>query len=84
MAALKLRLKSLEEDDEPWIIEQKTFDIMKEYLQPVSGTSATTAANAINELTAPKRKPVDGEKVESADSFLLETWDYQGVSSSKV
>ncbi|KAF8850064.1 hypothetical protein BDZ45DRAFT_633469 [Acephala macrosclerotiorum] len=73
MKQLALRLKSLEDED-PWIIEQKTFEIMDDYLQPDSATSAARAASAIDDLIPTKRELVDGEKVESAESFLLETW----------
>lgn len=32
MASLAFRLGSLEDDD-PWIVEQETFNILEEYLQ---------------------------------------------------
>ena len=69
---LSLRLKSLEDDD-PWIIEQKTFDILNDYLQPDSRTSATAAAKDLDALTPMKREALD-EKAEHPESFLLETW----------
>ncbi|CAD6444037.1 130b264a-afc1-4ca3-a792-fdc17b5eb047 [Sclerotinia trifoliorum] len=57
MAELILRLQSLE-DDNLWIIEQKTFDILKDYLQEESiiYTSAETAAIALDDLNPMKRK----------------------------
>jgi hypothetical protein len=70
---LHLRLESLEEDD-PWIIEQKTFDILNDYLQPDSATSATTAARDLDALTPMKRETLGSENVEHPESFLLETW----------
>ncbi|KAJ8069136.1 hypothetical protein OCU04_002810 [Sclerotinia nivalis] len=72
MAELTLRLQSLEDDD-PWIIEQKTFDILNDYLQPDSIISAETAAIALDDLNPMKRKE-SGEEVEATESFLLETW----------
>lgn len=70
---LHLRLAALEEDD-PWIIEQKTFDILKEYLQPSSSTSDVDAAKALDYLTPAKRK-ARGEEAETSESFLLEEWN---------
>lgn len=70
---LHLRLKSLEEDD-PWIIEQKTFDILNDYLQPDSATSAITAAKDLDALTPMKRETLSNEAVEHPESFLLEIW----------
>jgi len=73
MAPLTLRLKSLEDPD-PWIIEQKAFDILNEFLQPDSTVSPKTAAQAIDELTPMKRRALqgNGEGIEEPDSFLLE------------
>ncbi|XTI85010.1 hypothetical protein V2W45_1518315 [Cenococcum geophilum] len=59
MAPLTLRLKSLEDLD-PWIIEQKAFDILNEFLQPNSTVSPKTTARAINELTPMKRRALQG------------------------
>jgi hypothetical protein len=72
MAEVTLHLQSLEDDD-PWIIEQKTFDILNDYLQPYSTISAVTAAIALDDLNPMKRKE-SGEEVEAIESFLLETW----------
>ncbi|KAK3387357.1 hypothetical protein B0H63DRAFT_541622 [Podospora didyma] len=69
---LALRLGSLEAD-EPWIIARKTFDILNEYLQLGSETSASTAAIAIDDLNPMKRK-ARGEEAESPENFLWETW----------
>ncbi len=74
MAALPLSLKSLEDDD-PWIIEQKTFEILNSYLQPSSTTSATAAAQGIDNLTPMKRPDQgDGKEIEEPESFMWETW----------
>lgn len=71
-APLHLRLVSLE-DDEPWIVEQKYFIILNDYLQPDSEISAAAAAARINELTPMKRKP-NGEEAEHPESWCLEFW----------
>ncbi|KAK4977511.1 hypothetical protein LTR66_003915 [Elasticomyces elasticus] len=74
MTALPLRLESLEDDD-PWIIEQKTFDILNSYLQPCSTMSALAAAQGIDALTPAKRPDQgDGKEIEEAESYLWETW----------
>ena len=73
MASLNLYLKSLKEPD-PWIIEQKVFDVLNHYLQPDSTVSPESAAMAIDNLTPMKRRAVQeaGENVEEPESFLLE------------
>lgn len=48
---------------------------MTEYLQVDSVTSAAMAPAAIDALTPMKRHLLQAEKVESPESFLLETWD---------
>lgn len=74
MASLKLRLESLE-DNNPWIIEQKTFDILNEYLQPFSTSTPEEAARDIDNLTPMKRPDQgDGKEKEGPESFLWETW----------
>lgn len=70
---LLLRLKSLEDED-PWIIEQKTFNIMADYLQPDSATSTAMTAAALDTLTPMKRHLLEAERTESPESFMLETW----------
>lgn len=74
MTSLSLRLESLEDDD-PWIIEQKTFDILNEYLQPSSKITPEAAACDIDNLTPMKRPDQnDGKEKEDEESFLWETW----------
>lgn len=73
--ALKLRLKSLE-DDEPWIIEQKNFSIINDLLQPDKQLSAAEAAIQINELTPMKREARGEKEVEEPESYLREMWAF--------
>lgn len=74
MACLTFRLESLKDDD-PWIVEQKTFNILEEYLQPHSKTSPNKAACGIDNLTPMKRPDQeDGKEVEDPESFMWETW----------
>lgn len=74
MACLTFRLESLEDDD-PWIVEQKTFNILEEYLQPHSKTSPKKAACSIDNLTPMKRPDQeDGKEMEHPESFMWETW----------
>ena len=71
MAGVHLRLET-NDGDEPWIIEQKMFDILNEYLQPSSALSVSEAALKINSLFTLHRPEQEG-KVEPA-GFLWETW----------
>jgi hypothetical protein len=72
MASLNLYLKSLKDPD-PWIIEQKVFDVLNHYLQPDSTVSPESAAMAIDNLTPMKRRAVqEAEDVGEPESFLLE------------
>lgn len=71
---LHLRLESLEDDD-PWIVDEKTFDLLNEYLQPDSAISASTAARIMDALTPAKREAAGAKNVEHPESFLFETWE---------
>ncbi|KAK4183574.1 hypothetical protein QBC35DRAFT_542855 [Podospora australis] len=62
------------ETTDPWIIEQKTFAILQEFLQVESNTSAADAAIALDDLTPMKRKARGETGTEHPESFLLETW----------
>ena len=70
---IQLRL----DDDDPWIIEKRIFDILDEYLQS-SGTPATTAtAKALDNLFPANRSQEDqpdGEPKEDPGSFLWHMW----------
>jgi hypothetical protein len=68
---LKFRVSSLE-DEKPWPVGQKIFDILNDCLQPSSTTSVSVAASKINELL-PVNRSDEGEK-ESSDQFLWEFW----------
>lgn len=71
-APLHLQLASLEDDD-PWIVEQKYFNILNDCLQPASQLSAAEAAARINELT-PMNREANGEEAEHPESWCLEFW----------
>lgn len=71
---LALRLASLEEDAEPWIIEKQMFEMLVGYLDPDKDVSAKTAAIALNKLAPMHREVNDDDEVETPASFLLETW----------
>ncbi|EEQ34009.1 conserved hypothetical protein [Microsporum canis CBS 113480] len=78
MATLSLRLPSLEDGD-PWIVHQKLFGILSEYLQPASSTAPSAAAKEIDSLTPKKRQGLDAsddaKPKEDYESFLLEIWN---------
>ncbi|KAF8906980.1 hypothetical protein CPB84DRAFT_1744776 [Gymnopilus junonius] len=60
--------------DEPWVINQKIFDILIASLQSVTALSATDTAKAIDQLF-PLNRPRDGDKEnEEPASFLFEMW----------
>ena len=75
VTTLKLRLKSLE-DDEPWIIEQKNFSIVNNFLQPDSQLSVAEAAFRMNELTPIKREARGERDVEEPERYLREIWAF--------
>ncbi|KAJ5710073.1 hypothetical protein N7493_009665 [Penicillium malachiteum] len=72
-AMLNLRIESLEDDD-PWIIEQKNFNILNDFLQPDSKISSKEAAYQINEFTPMKREARGEKDVEHPESYLFEVW----------
>lgn len=74
MASLSLRVSALE-TDQPWIIAQKVFDILNDYLQPSNSTAPVDAARGIDNLTPMKRDLGDGEAKEGAEAFLWEIWE---------
>lgn len=55
MAAIPLRIEC-HADSEPWVIEQRMFDILNDYLQPTSTMSPKTAAEQFN-LCFPLHRP---------------------------
>lgn len=68
MATLQLYL----DDDDPWVIEQKIFNVLNDYLQPNSHIPPPTAAQAIDDLFPTNRKDDDGK--EDSGSFLWHLW----------
>lgn len=73
MSALHLKF----DDDDPWIIEQKMFDFLNDYLQPASTVSANETAQALDNLFPTHRSDEDqpqGEPREPPESFLLHMW----------
>ena len=73
MSALPLRLITNDGGD-PWIVEQKMFDILNDFLQPSSVLSPTAAAKQLDRLFPLNRTDSDGERKEEPESFLWELW----------
>ncbi|PKX96521.1 DUF3632 domain-containing protein [Aspergillus novofumigatus IBT 16806] len=74
MSSLRLELK----DDDPWIIEEKIFKILRDYLQAPAASPAA-AAQALDRLFPANRPDEDqpaGEPREDPGSFL---WHFWGV-----
>lgn len=70
-----LRLKF--DDDDPWIIEQRMFNLLDDYLQPASTISVLDTAQALDSLFPTHRSDEDqpqGEPREPPESFLLHMW----------
>jgi Protein of unknown function (DUF3632) len=59
---------------EPWVINQRIFDILNMYLQPNATLSPTNAAQEIDKLFPLKRPREEGRENEEPESFLLEMW----------
>ena len=73
MSALQLKF----DDDDPWIIEQKMFNLLNDYLQPASTISALHTAQALDSLFPTHRSDEDqpqGEPREPPESFLMHMW----------
>ena len=71
MSLIDLRL----EDDDPWEVGQKIFDILRDFVQSVTPPSASQAAASLAALYPDNRPLKDGEAKESAETFLLEMWE---------
>ncbi|KAJ6036083.1 hypothetical protein N7540_000362 [Penicillium herquei] len=82
-ATLNFRLRSLEDDD-PWLIEQKNFAIINDFLQPDSHMSLAEAAFQINELTPMKRMARCEEDVEEPESYLREIWAFLTIICKQI
>ena len=71
---LSLRLKMFSiEDDDPWSVNKDVFDLICNFIQRSASLSITDVASRLNALYPDSR--VQGNKKESAESFLLEMWD---------
>ena len=70
MSSLNISL----EDDEPWEVSKKIFDILCDYLQPNTPLSAKPPAVSLAGLFPENRPVKDDETKESAETFLLEMW----------
>ncbi|KAI9793195.1 MAG: hypothetical protein M1816_000616 [Peltula sp. TS41687] len=75
MSALQLRLET-NDGGEPWIIEQKIFNLLNDYLQPHNSTlTPAAAAQELNSLFPLNRVDEAGEaEKEEPESFLWEMW----------
>ena len=69
---LNLVLQSF--DNDPWIINQRIFDILNMYLQPNATLSPTTAAQEIDKLFPLNRPREEDKENEEPESFLWEMW----------
>ena len=83
MATLQLSLG----DDDPWVIEQKIFNILKELLEPTSTLSTTSAAETLDSLFPRNRNEQDcpqSKPKEDPGSFLWYMWclSYSGAADS--
>ncbi|KAE8393177.1 hypothetical protein BDV23DRAFT_180781 [Aspergillus alliaceus] len=87
MSRLHLNLN----DDDPWIIEQKIFDLLNDYLQPCNAKSALTTAQELDNLF-PTNRSIEGqpknEHREEPESFgtcptLLEEINRTGFTGTE-
>ncbi|KIJ59192.1 hypothetical protein HYDPIDRAFT_33424 [Hydnomerulius pinastri MD-312] len=82
MATLPLRIEC-RADSEPWVIEQRMFDTLNDFLQPSSQMTSAQAAQGLNDCFPLHRADDDGiveqdgeeSKGEEPESFLWEMWD---------
>ncbi len=73
MSAVELRF----DEGNPWHIEQKIFDLLKELVQPSSTLSPAAAAQTIDRLFPPNRSgdnEPEGAKRETPGSFVWFMW----------
>lgn len=73
MSTLQLSLN----DEDPWIIEKKMFDLLSDYLQPSSTKSSEAIARALDDLFPTNRSEEDqppDEPIEEPGSFLWHMW----------
>lgn len=71
MSAIELRSKR---SSEGYAVQDETFRIINDLIQPSSATSVQNAAEQIDQLLPMKRTKKDGEELESAESFMWEMW----------
>ena len=60
---------------EPWIINQRIFDILNMYLQPNATLSPVNVAQEIDKLSPLNRPKENDEENEDPESFLFEMWE---------
>ncbi|KAI9887040.1 MAG: hypothetical protein M1823_001112 [Watsoniomyces obsoletus] len=73
MSAIELHFDARD----PWIIEQKIFDLLKDFVQPSSTLSPATTVKAIDRLLPPNRRAEDqpeGGEEEDAEGFVEYLW----------
>ncbi|KAB2580616.1 hypothetical protein DBV05_g859 [Lasiodiplodia theobromae] len=69
---LNLVIDFPEDEDEPWVIEHRIFDVLSEYLQPTSQASPAEVALKFNELFQLNQR--ENEKA-NPEGFLWQLWD---------
>jgi hypothetical protein len=72
---MALRLEFRYHDDDPWLVVEQAFDIIKDYVETSSRLSAVQAAQRLDNLESSKRPLNEGEHAEGSDGFLLEFWE---------
>ena len=61
-------------NEEPWVINQRIFDILNTFLQPNATLSPMTAAQEIDKLFPLNRPREKDKENEGPESFLWEMW----------
>ena len=74
-ASTPLNLVLQSSDNEPWIINQKIFNILNTYLQPNADQTPANAAQEIGKLSPLKRPREEDKENEDPAIFLFEMWD---------
>ena len=63
------------QENEPWVINQRIFQILNTYLQPNARLSPANAAQEIDKLFPLNRRREEDKENEEPESFLFEMWD---------
>ena len=63
------------QENEPWVINQRIFQILNTYLQPNARLSPANAAQEIDKLFPLNRRREEDRENEEPESFLFEMWE---------